>query len=356
MSSQVPEPELLDNLAAIPSDRQGLFTTFAMLRSFRQGRTTQGKPYVDLEISDCSATVAGKIWDDADKAQTEIRQLRCGQPVKVMFHADSYQGRLQLNVKGLRAAESGEANYLPAQVYGEGIELVEDLLCETLVFDIETVPATDKRKLPNSVAESLGKFADRREMESAAIMGMSPFFGKIVSLALGEGEIELDRQRVTTLVVPPEGADHSAYPDWMRPMTEGDLLRAFWSLASAANVVVTFNGRGFDLPFLITRSLIHDIPARVDLVSSKWSLRPHLDLYQVMSQDSRGLGPQNLDVVCWALGIESPKGAMDGSMVAPAYERGEIEEIARYNVADVHATTAVYHKLRESILQFRKDW
>ena len=64
----------------------------------------------------------------------------------------------------------------------------------------------------------------------------------------------------------------------------------------------------------------------------------------------------NLDVVCWALGIESPKGQMDGSMVAPAYARGEIEEIARYNLADVRATTAVFHHVRDGLLRYRKDW
>ena len=68
------------------------------------------------------------------------------------------------------------------------------------------------------------------------------------------------------------------------------------------------------------------------------------------------LGPTNLDVVCWALGIESPKGQMDGSMVAPAYARGEIVKIAEYNAHDVRATAAVYHHVRDRALRFREDW
>ena len=82
----------------------------------------------------------------------------------------------------------------------------------------------------------------------------------------------------------------------------------------------------------------------------------HLDLLQVMRQGAYGSGPTTLDVVCWALGIESPKGEMDGAMVAPAYASGEIEKIARYNLADVSATTAVYQHVREGLLRFRKDW
>jgi predicted PolB exonuclease-like 3'-5' exonuclease len=94
----------------------------------------------------------------------------------------------------------------------------------------------------------------------------------------------------------------------------------------------------------------------VDLLSNRYSMRPHLDLLQVLRHGSYSSGPSSLDVVCWALGIESPKGAMDGSMVAPAYARGEIEEIARYNLADVRATTAVYHRVRDDMLRFRRDW
>jgi hypothetical protein len=61
-------------------------------------------------------------------------------------------------------------------------------------------------------------------------------------------------------------------------------------------------------------------------------------------------------VLCWALGVESPKGALDGSQVAPTYAAGDIEAIARYNRGDVRATVAVYQRVRASILRFRQDW
>jgi predicted PolB exonuclease-like 3'-5' exonuclease len=173
-----------------------------------------------------------------------------------------------------------------------------------------------------------------------------------VSLAIGDGDAEADE--VTVLAVPPAGTTIADCPRWLRPMSEADLLRAFWALCSRAETVVSFNGRGFDVPFLVTRSLIHGIPARVDLMSQRFSLRPHLDLWELVSQRDRG--PSKLDVVCWALGIESPKEVMDGSMVAPAYARGEIVKIAQYNAHDVRATSAVYRKVRDLILRYRADW
>jgi hypothetical protein len=97
------------------------------------------------------------------------------------------------------------------------------------------------------------------------------------------------------------------------------------------------------------------VPARVDLLGKPYDLRPHLDLYRVL-QPGRALGPAGLDVLCWALGVESPKGALDGSQVAPTYARGDIEAIAAYNRGDVKATVAVYQRVRDTILRFRPEW
>jgi len=68
--------------------------------------------------------------------------------------------------------------------------------------------------------------------------------------------------------------------------------------------------RNFDVPFLVTRSLLLGVPARVDLLGKPYELRPHLDLYRLL-QPGRALGPAGLDVLCWALGVESPKGTLD---------------------------------------------
>jgi predicted PolB exonuclease-like 3'-5' exonuclease len=231
---------------------------------------------------------------------------------------------------------------------------VEDLVCKTMVFDIETVPAHDLRELPAGVVESLTTSANRKDMEPGALMGLSPFFGRVVSLAIGDGDSTESVEDVTVLAVPPEGRSPAAHPKWFRPVGEAELLRSFWALASRAETVVSFNGRSFDLPFLVTRSLIHGIPARVDLLSQRFALRPHLDLFELLTQRDRG--PSKLDVVCWALGIESPKQQMSGAEVAPAYARGEILRIAEYNAHDVRATCAIFRRVRDLVLRYRSDW
>ena len=349
---------LADSLEALMADRD--YDAFAQLQGVKELETSAGKPYAVFDLCDLSGKVSGKIWSEATDALETAKAARPGSFVKVRGRTQLYRGNLQMIVSQMRVVDEHDApeGFDPDQLVDPALAAVEDLVCRTLVFDIETVPALDRRELPSTVAEALSDNAAKKEMDTSAVMGMSPFFGKVVSLAIGDGDAEpgSGEDEVTVLAVPPDGFEppEGGVPAHVRLMSEADLLRSFWALAAKAECVVSYNGRGFDVPFVVTRSLIHGIPARVDLVSGKWSLRPHLDLFELVSQ--RGRGPSKLDVVCWALGIESPKEVMDGSMVAPAYARGEILKIAEYNAHDVRATSAVYRRCRDMILKFRSDW
>jgi hypothetical protein len=344
-----------ENLAALHAAEHD-WDVFAQLRAVKELQTKDNRPFLVLELADVHAVIEAKVWDDQQDAMAAAKQAPLRGPVKVRGRVKEWNGRPQLVIERLRPVDPADnpPGFDPGQLVDPALAPVEDLCSRTLVFDIETVPAFDRRDLPPTVAEALADNATRKEMEPAAVMGMSPFFGKIVSLALADGDAEAGVDDVTVLAVPPPGVTIDPCPKWLRPMDEPTLLRAFWALAGKAETVVTFNGRGFDVPFLVTRSLIHGIPARVDLMSQRFALHPHLDLFELVTQ--RGRGPSKLDVVCWALGIESPKEVMDGSMVAPAYERGEIVKIAEYNAHDVRATAAIYRKCRDLVLRYRADW
>lgn len=354
-----PQPEhiLVPDLDSIDAPSGGLFTAFAVIRHLRRGQTRAGKPYVELRLADRGRAMGAKIWSDWPRAMAAVDDLDVGMHVKILFSVESYKDALQLNVRGIRRAQDGEPGYDPTKLVPEGHELVEDLSCGTLVFDIETVPAADLRKVPPTIAQAVAKHAERNEWDESKVMSLSPWFGKVVSLAVGDGDQDPRTQEVAVFVVPPEGGDSSGpLPGWIRAVTERDLLRAFWALAANAEVVVSYNGRGFDVPFMVARSLILGVPVRVDLLSNRFGLRPHLDLYQVLGHGGRERGPASLDVVCWALGLTSPKEAMDGSMVATTYARGDLASIALYNAGDVRATTAVFQRVRDGVLRYREDW
>lgn len=326
---------------------------FAVLRRVERRTTAKDQGYFDLELADTSATVDGKVWNDQKKAFAAMEQLTAGVAVKLRFAVTSYQDAPQLRILDLRPARDGDAGYDASLLFGRTPSWLHARAFRTLVIDIETVPDTGIREMPPTIVKALTEFSRRKEMDESLVRGLSPFFATVVALAFGEADGD-DDTPIEVIAVPRNEAEAATLPDWAHAVDEATLLESFWSLAAAARTVVTYNGMGFDVPFLVGRSLTHGIPARVDLLSQRYKLRPHLDLLEILGQ--RGRGPSNLDVVCWAFDIESPKGEMDGSMVAPAYASGRIAEIATYNRADVRATRAVYRRVRDLLLRFRTDW
>jgi hypothetical protein len=349
-----PGPETLADLSALAPDPARTYVAYASLLRVQEGRTRQGRPFFDLTVCDAGRTVAGKIWDDAPEAMEAVRGARRGQAVKLLFRVELYQGALQLNIRKLRTARDDDEGFDRARVYGEGFSRVAGKLCQTLVFDLETAPAHDPEALPKGVLESIHRHAAREGCEPDLVMSLSPLFGQVVSLAFMDGE-DPDGEVWALAVPPPDGVEIGPRPPWLELVPERELLQAFWLLAAQADVVVTFNGRNFDVPFLVGRSLVHGVPARVDLLGSPYSVRPHLDLYRMVAT-GRSVGPASLDAVCWALGVESPKDGMSGADVAPAYARGELGAIATYNRGDVRATASVYQRVRDTVLRFREDW
>ncbi|MCC6782437.1 MAG: ribonuclease H-like domain-containing protein [Planctomycetes bacterium] len=351
--SAAPQYALLTDLGELAAHEGREAAAFALLRKVERRRTAQGQDFFDLELADVKATANAKVWGESKRAFEAIATLQTGAAVKVAFRVTRYQGALQLVVLELREAREGEPGFDRSRLFGRAPDWLAGRHCRVLVIDIETVPDTGIRDMPPTIVKALTEFSKRKDVDESLVRGLSPFFAKVVSLAFGEGSGDADHA-IEVLAVPRGEAEAATLPEWAHAVDEATLLESFWSLAAAAETVVTYNGFGFDVPFLVGRSLVHGIPARVDLLSQRFKLRPHLDLLEILGQ--RGRGPSNLDVVCWALGIASPKGEMDGSMVAPAYESGRIAEIAVYNREDVRATRAVYRRVQELLLRFRHDW
>ena len=128
------------------------------------------------------------------------------------------------------------------------------------------------------------------------------------------------------------------------------LLAEFWKAMRRFQRFVTFNGRGFDGPFLMLRSAALGIPATRNLVGYRYALRPHTDLLEAIT--FFGVSRKwNLDFACKAFGVESPKEqGMDGFSVGPYYRSGRIREIAAYCRRDVEATAGLFRKLEKTLL------
>ena len=134
-------------------------------------------------------------------------------------------------------------------------------------------------------------------------------------------------------------------------MPEAEILKNFWEQVKFYDEFITFNGRGFDIPFLMIRSAIHKIKPTKNLLSNRYLNNQfggakHIDLQDQFQFYGATWGKRgyNLHMFCQAFGIKSPKNeGVSGAHVKEMFDQGEYERIARYNVDDLRATAALYN-------------
>lgn len=132
----------------------------------------------------------------------------------------------------------------------------------------------------------------------------------------------------------------------MHPSQEKTMLAEFWEDLGALPrgpkpIWLTFNGKGFDVPFLSARTLHHGLaPTRFDLLDTyPWRQRPHCDLAKLFDRMAF-----SFDGLCEFLGVPSPKGRMGGKDVAKAVREGRIHDVVTYCEEDVRALLQCYQR------------
>jgi 3'-5' exoribonuclease len=83
---------------------------FAVARK-RRLTTRGGKPYLALELVDPSGRIEGRVWDDVELLD---RRFAEGDAVRVLGRVERFDGRLQLAVRSVEAAEADPATLAPA--------------------------------------------------------------------------------------------------------------------------------------------------------------------------------------------------------------------------------------------------
>lgn len=194
-----------------------------------------------------------------------------------------------------------------------------------LVFDIETVPDTTLWS-PDEAKKKRGATAEETPF--------APHYAHIpiaIGFALLTDDLELQTMGVAGTTT--FGTD------------EAKLIAAFHTFASQADpVLVTYNGRGFDMPVLSLRSFRHGISQGwySPQHRKKYSEERHVDLMEQLTE--YGVIPFkgfSLDKVAKLIGLPGKIG-FDGSMVAAAYGAGKAKEIEAYCAQDVAQTALVF--------------
>ena len=113
-------------------------------------------------------------------------------------------------------------------------------------------------------------------------------------------------------------------------------------------LVVTWNGRGFDLPVLALRALRFGADFRWyyrgDGYRYRFSEEGHLDLCDLLS-DHGAAKMTSLDGASRVIGLPGKDG-VDGSQVEGLYQAGQLDALRRYCLSDVAQTAFVFLRYR----------
>ena len=224
-----------------------------------------------------------------------------------------------------------------------------------LIFDIETI-GENFDELDSATQEVLTKWIKKdsesedeylkalEELKSG--LGFSPLTGQIVAI----GVLDYDKNQGVVYFQAP-GENFKEFQEGnitFKPCAEKEMLENFWKGAEKYNEFITFNGRGFDAPFLAVRSAVHKIKATKDLMSNRYLNSQkfgatHIDLFDQLTFYGASRRKGGLHLWCRAFGITSPKAqGVTGDDVAQLFKEKKYKEIARYNVGDLVATKELY--------------
>jgi predicted PolB exonuclease-like 3'-5' exonuclease len=186
---------------------------------------------------------------------------------------------------------------------------------------------------------------DREEIKKS--VNLWPFSGEIVAISLlnpesGKGKVFFQAPGQKIENFSEEGADFEV-------SSEKKILEKFWQNIKSYNQIITFNGRGFDCPYIALRSAVLEVRPTKNLMPPRFSADFHVDLLDQLTFYG-AFRKFSLDLYCRSLGIKSPKiDDISGEKVSDYFKEGKYLEIARYCLADTRATAELYNRWAEFI-------
>lgn len=207
---------------------------------------------------------------------------------------------------------------------------------ETLAFPLDTFDATQQ--------EYLLRFATTESEREDTLLKLNLYPATARTLTIGMLNPESGGGRV--FLTAPQLAPWSSPDSLVQfvPGTEAEVLQRFWQDVLPYRQIITFNGRGFDCPFLLFRSAVLDVRPTRNLMGNRYDTAGHIDLLDQLTFYG-ALRKFNLDFYCKVFGIESPKAqGITGLDLGRLVADGRYKEIAEYCLGDVRATAELFRR------------
>ncbi len=197
-----------------------------------------------------------------------------------------------------------------------------------LVLDIETIPDERVWSRPASSPENSARTAQNGQPFPPTYAHQVVVVG---ALALDEG------YRAESLALVGAGKTEAGILDELSHIIDAD-----------RPVLVTYNGRAFDLPVIALRSLHHGVQQpwyyEDTNVRHRYKEDGHIDLCDWLA-DHGATRSGSLDALARLIGLPGKLG-VDGSQIAGMYAAGQLEQIEHYCLADVAQTALLFLRFR----------
>jgi len=224
-----------------------------------------------------------------------------------------------------------------------------------MVFDIECV-GVDFDSLDEVSQHNLLRNATTDEERAAEKerLALYPVTGFVVGIGMLNPDTNKGKMLYLVDDAYDRGQHHKGDVLYVPCGSEKELLAQFWEDVAQYDQVISFNGRGFDAPYIIIRSMVHDLVPSTDLMPNRYGdyrtgFHAHLDLADQLSFYG-AMRRFSLHLFTVALGITSPKQegedgeTIDGLAVQRLFTERKFETIADYCMRDVVATAELYRR------------
>lgn len=228
-----------------------------------------------------------------------------------------------------------------------------------LILDIETYKTDNQNLIDYIVAGK--KRADYKEaaLEKLAIF---PHTGRIILVGMLTN-VGLHEGKIWEQIVYPEGADvldqntlQQAFLG-LDGQDEKTIVEKTWSIIAEeldnGGQIITYNGKSFDIPYLIRRGMILNVSLDIrregsnvfypyDLIK-KYGSEGHLDLFERLNPNYGEF--VSLDQWAYTMGITNDFGTK-GSEVTGWFDAGKFDEIKQHCSEDLWKTFYVYERMK----------
>lgn len=215
-----------------------------------------------------------------------------------------------------------------------------------IIIDIETLPCANEahtKYLVESVQadsrlkdpEKISADISAKQSEVVSKTGLDGDFGRILCASIAD----VDGGNIITYssATVDEKTVLNQLINGIAEMAQGDSF-------TASSPVIVGHNIGWDLRFIAKRCVINGV--KINRMFLPFDAKPW-ELCDTMTIWSGSQNRITLDRLCVALGVESPKSEMDGSMVAQYFSEGRLDDIIKYNREDVRATRECFNIMRQ---------